>query len=78
MAQLLQKYLPSGVPSLICSDRFKCVSEVFSLPPYYQKHFRVGISYGEDSITAERRHAALSAMVIQHVIHLTAIHVHVE
>ena len=33
---------------------------------------------GEDGVTTQRGHTTFPAVIIQHVVHLTGVHVHVE
>ena len=46
--------------------------------PEYQEDLWIGMRDGEDGVTTQRGHTTFPAVIIQHVVHLTGVHVHVE
>ena len=77
-ARLLPLYHPSVVPSPTCWRTTDCGIGFLMISPKHKEDLWVGMGDGEDGVAAQGSHTTLPAVIIQHVIHLTAVHVHME
>ena len=46
--------------------------------PKYKEDLRINMSNGEDGGLTQGSHTTFTIVIIQHVVHLTTVHVHME
>ena len=46
--------------------------------PKYKENLRINMSNGEDGGLTQGSHTMFTTVIIQHVVHLTGVHVHME